>query len=163
MEPQPNVPREAPGGRPPPLAERPESAAGLSTEEAERRLREVGPNAVTERRTSPLRELLGYFWGPIPWMIEAAAALSLLAGHLADFVIIAVLLVLNAVIGFAQEHEAGDAIAELRQKLALEARVLRDGRWRRDRSRARSCPATSCASGSGTSSRPTWSSRRATI
>lgn len=106
-----------------------ERTAGLSTEEAERRLQEYGPNALRERTKSPILTFLGYFWGPIPWMIEIAAILSLVVRHIADFVIIAVLLVLNAVTAFAEEHQAGNAIAELRRKLALRARVRRDGQW----------------------------------
>ena len=45
-------------------------------------------------------------------------------------VIILILLILNAVIGFWQEYKADNAIELLKQKLALKARVLRDGKWR---------------------------------
>jgi H+-transporting ATPase len=62
-------------------------------------------------------------------MIEVAVILSAIIGHWADFWIIFVLLLLNAVVGFWQEHKADNAIELLKQKLALTARVLRDGKW----------------------------------
>ena len=62
-------------------------------------------------------------------MIEAAVVLSALAQHWPDFVIIFVLLLANAVVGFWEEHQAGNAIAALKAKLAIKARVKRDGTW----------------------------------
>jgi H+-transporting ATPase len=108
------------------LESRPE---GLSAAEAEKRLARFGPNALEEHRRTPLQMLLGYFWGPIPWMIEVAAALSAVVRHWADLAIILVLLMFNAAVGFWQEHQAGNAIEELKKKLALKARVRRAGRW----------------------------------
>ena len=72
------------------------SPDGLSQAEAQRRLVEYGPNEIAEQTTNQLLALLAYFWGPIPWMIEAAVILSGLLGHWADFFIILVLLVANA-------------------------------------------------------------------
>jgi H+-transporting ATPase len=89
-----------------------------------------GPNAIEERRACPLLKFLSYFWGLIPWMIEIAAILSGVVRHWADFSIIAVLLLVNADIGFWQEDEADNAIALLKQKLALMAQALRGGSWR---------------------------------
>jgi H+-transporting ATPase len=103
---------------------------GLSTSEAEKRLRQYGPNEILEKKVNPTIKFLGYFWGPIPWMIEVAVALSAILQHWDDFGIIAALLLVNAVVGFWQEHKADNAIALLKQKLALKARVLRDGKWR---------------------------------
>ncbi|MEJ2410466.1 MAG: plasma-membrane proton-efflux P-type ATPase [Novosphingobium sp.] len=105
-------------------------ATGLSTAEAAARLERYGRNAIEEKRTSPLVKFLGYFWGPIPWMIEVAAVLSAVVRHWPDFVIILALLVFNAGIGFWQEFKASNALDALRQSLALHARVLRDGQWR---------------------------------
>ena len=82
-----------------------------------------------EKKENPLLKFLSYFWGPIPWMIEAAAILSAVVQHWADFCIILVLLVANAVVGFWEEYQAGNAIAALKAKLALKARVKRDGAW----------------------------------
>ncbi len=103
---------------------------GLSEEEAARRLEQYGENALVEEHVSALAKLASYFWGPIPWMIEVAAVLSAVVRHWEDFGIIAVMLVLNAGVGFWQESKADTAIAALKQQLALQARVLRGGKWR---------------------------------
>jgi H+-transporting ATPase len=105
------------------------SAEGLSSGEAAERLSRYGPNALPEEHVSALRRLLGYFWGPIPWMIEIAAILSAVVRHWTDLVVIVVLLVFNAVVGFVQEYQAAGAVEALKQQLALRARVRRDGRW----------------------------------
>ncbi|MDY6905988.1 MAG: plasma-membrane proton-efflux P-type ATPase [Thermodesulfobacteriota bacterium] len=102
---------------------------GLSPEEAETRLKKYGPNEITEKHTSPFLKFLSYFWGPIPWMIEIAAILSLVVRHWEDFIIITIMLMLNAIVGFWQEYKADNAIELLKQRLALSARVLRDGKW----------------------------------
>jgi len=105
------------------------SEKGLSSSEAQNRLQQYGYNEIAEKKVNPLLKLLSYFWGPIPWMIEVAAILSAVVHHWEDFWIIFALLMLNAVVGFWQEHKAGNAIEALKQKLALKARVLRDGKW----------------------------------
>ena len=105
------------------------SEKGLTTSEAQSRLEQYGYNEIAEKKVNPLLKLLSYFWGPIPWMIEVAAILSAVVHHWEDFWIIFALLMLNAVVGFWQEHKAGNAIEALKQKLALRARVLRDGKW----------------------------------
>jgi len=103
----------------------------LSRQEAEARLAEFGFNELVEERKHPLARLAGHFWGPIPWMIEVAAVLSAVIRHWEDCVIISLLLVLNAAVGFWQERKADNAIELLKQKLALVSRVKRDGRWDR--------------------------------
>jgi H+-transporting ATPase len=103
--------------------------SGLSSSEAEKRLHQYGFNEIEEKKVSPLRKFLGYFWGPIPWMIEIAAVLSLVVRHWADFGIIITLLVFNAFVGFWQEYQAGNAVEALKKKLALKSRALRDGKW----------------------------------
>ena len=62
-------------------------------------------------------------------MIEIAVILSGVVGHWPDFFIILLLLVANGVIGFWEERQAGNAIAALKAKLAIKARVKRDGKW----------------------------------
>ncbi len=102
---------------------------GLSQAEAQKRLTQYGPNEIEEKKTNPFLKFLTYFWGPIPWMIEAAVILSAVARHWPDFGIILLLLVANAVVGFWEEHQAGNAIEALKAKLAIKALVKRDGQW----------------------------------
>jgi H+-transporting ATPase len=103
---------------------------GLSSQEAAQRLEQYGPNALEEKHVNPFIKFLGYFWGPIPWMIEVAAILSATVRHWSDFIIIVVLLIFNAIVGFWQEYKAGNAVEALKKSLALKSRVLRDGQWR---------------------------------
>jgi H+-transporting ATPase len=102
---------------------------GLSREVADRRLAQYGENALEEKRVSPLVKFLSYFWGPIPWMIEVAGVLAAIVHEWADFSIIVIMLLVNALVGFWQEFQADNAIALLKQRLAPAARVLRDGKW----------------------------------
>ena len=98
---------------------------GLSGAEAAVRLERYGPNALTEERQSLLLEIGSHFWGPIPWMIQAALVLRAQTARWADFVIIAALLLLNGVVGFWEEHQAKSAIDALRDRLAQRARLRR--------------------------------------
>ena len=68
------------------------SPDGLSQAEAQKRLTQYGPNEIEEKKTNPFLKFLTYFWGPIPWMIEAAVILSAVARHWPDFFIILLLL-----------------------------------------------------------------------
>jgi H+-transporting ATPase len=103
---------------------------GLSKNEVEARFEKYGYNEIVEKKKHPLERIVSHFWGPIPWMIEVAAVLSAIIRHWEDFFIISSLLVLNAAVGFWQESKADNAIELLKQKLALQARVKRDGKWR---------------------------------
>jgi H+-transporting ATPase len=105
------------------------SPEGLSQAEAQKRLTQYGPNELEEEKTNAFLKFLSYFWGPIPWMIEVAVVLSAVAQHWPDFFIILVLLLANAVVGFWEEHQAGNAIEALKATLAIRARVRRDGKW----------------------------------
>jgi len=101
---------------------------GLSEEDAESRLK-YGINEISEGQQNHLKKFLGYFWGPIPWMIEFALIISLLIQHWPEFAIILLLLLINGLVGFFQEDRADNAIELLKEKLAFKARVLRDGNW----------------------------------
>jgi len=105
------------------------SPDGLTQAEAQKRLTQYGPNALEEKKTNAFLKFLSYFWGPIPWMIEAAVILSGLVRHWLDFFVILLLLCSNAVVGFWEEHQAGNAIAALKARLANIAKVRRDGKW----------------------------------
>jgi H+-transporting ATPase len=105
------------------------SKNGLSESEAQKRLIKFGPNEIEEKKTNSLLKFLSYFWGPIPWMIEGAVILSGVVKHWPDFFIILILLISNAAVGFWEELQAGNVISALKAKLAIKARVKRDGRW----------------------------------
>ena len=102
---------------------------GLTQAEAAKRLARYGPNEIAEKKPNELLKFLSYFWGPIPWMIEVAVILSAVDQRWPDFAIILVLLFANAGVGFWEEHQAGSAIAALKARLAIQAKVVRDGKW----------------------------------
>ncbi len=102
---------------------------GLTSQQANQQFHKFGENAIREKQVHPLLKFLNYFWGPIPWMIEIAVVLSGILKRWEDFAIISLMLLLNAGVGFWQEFKAENAIAALKKKLALNARVLRDGKW----------------------------------
>ncbi len=103
---------------------------GLSSEEASRRLELYGENALEEKKHNVWAKIASGFWGPIPWMIEVAAILSLVIGHYPDFIFITFLLIFNAGIDYWNDHKATNALDALKNQLALMCRVLRDGSWR---------------------------------
>lgn len=105
------------------------SKEGLSSAEAKKRLDACGPNCIEEKKESLLLKVFHYFWGPIPWMIEIAAILSMVVGHWADFYIILALLLANGLIDFWEEFQAGNAIEALKKNLAPKSLVKRDGKW----------------------------------
>lgn len=104
--------------------------AGLTEREAASRLAAIGPNAVAPERPHVLRRLLSKLTGPIAYLLEAAVVLELLDHHLTEAIIIALLIVFNGALSFVQEGRADGALALLRQRLAVQARVRRDGTWR---------------------------------
>jgi len=102
---------------------------GLTSAEVTNLREQYGFNDIPEEKKHPLLKFLGYFWDPIPWMIEIAAIISAGISHWDDFVIILLLLLTNAIVGFFQERKAENAIELLKKQLAPNARVLRDGTW----------------------------------
>jgi len=104
---------------------------GLTSAQAEEALRRYGPNEVTETRHRPWLTFLSKFWAPVPWMLEAAIALQLYLDKADEAIIIALLLVFNAALSFIHENRANKALALLRNRLAVQARVRRDDRWQR--------------------------------
>jgi H+-transporting ATPase len=104
--------------------------AGLTTDEAARRLATVGPNAVPDTASNTWRRAIAKLWAPVPWMLEAAIVLQLALGEYVEAGVIAVLLVFNAALGFFQESRAQATLEALKSKLALNAVVRRDGAWK---------------------------------
>ena len=114
------------------LAElRTDAERGLSEDEARVRLARYGPNEIEEKEEPLWHRVFRRFWGPIPWMIEAAAVLSALVRKWEDLVIILVMLGVNAGLDFLQEHRALNALKALRSRMARTVLVLREGRFRR--------------------------------
>jgi len=102
---------------------------GLTGTEARRRLGEYGPNTVSEEAPSRWRLFLAKFWGPVPWMLEAAILIQLGLGEYVEAAVVGALLLFNATLGFVQEGRAGAALLALKQRLAPTALVRRDGEW----------------------------------
>ena len=102
---------------------------GLSSYRVEELHKKFGYNSIPEKKTNPVLKFLSYFFGPIPWMIEFAAILSLVIHHYVDFWIIFSLLISNSIVAFIEEHSARNVIEMLKKKMALKARVLRNGKW----------------------------------
>ena len=108
---------------------RPEKGVGLTSSEAADRLGRNGPNVVTEAPVHGGRAFLLKFWGLVPGMLELAIIVDVILGRRLEAVVIFALLSFNAVLGFFQERRARQALALLRQRLTVNARVRRDGRW----------------------------------
>ncbi|EQD60004.1 protein containing ATPase, P-type cation-transporter, partial [mine drainage metagenome] len=88
---------------------------GLSSVEAAQRLQRFGPNAIADEPVPAWRQLLVKFWSPVPWMLEVVILLQVLLERRLEALVIAVLLVFNAVVAFVQERRAKDALALLRK------------------------------------------------
>jgi len=108
---------------------------GLSQTEATLRLEKFGYNAIDEKEETILQRIFRRFWGPIPWMIEIAALLSAIVQKWEDFIIILIMLLVNAGLDFMQEHRALNALKALKAKMDQQVTVLRDGLFSRRSSR----------------------------
>src|SRR5947208_16917065 len=78
---------------------------GLTDAEVQARVKKYGPNALVEKQKNTFAALLAYFWGPMPWMIEAAALMAFIVGDWDDFTIITSLLFFIAPVGFGEEPD----------------------------------------------------------
>ena len=105
------------------------SYQGLSQEEASKRLKEYGPNMVTERKRNPLILFLLKFWAPVPWMLEITAILTYVLHKYLDMEIILFLLIFNSIISFMQEYRAENAVELLKRRLKVASKVKRNGKW----------------------------------
>ena len=105
------------------------STDGLTESEVERHLQIFGFNEVTEKRSNPVLAFLKRYWGPMPWLLELAIVLSVVLKHYLEAGIIFALLTINTVIGQIQARGSQRALEALKKRLAINARVLRDGKW----------------------------------
>ena len=112
------------------IQEQASAGAGLTSDEAHRRMEKFGANAMPETALHPFRMALEKFWAPVPWMLEAAIVLEVALGKYVEAAIIAGLLVFNAALGLLQESRAQATLAALKSRLALNAFVRRDGAWK---------------------------------
>lgn len=102
---------------------------GLTGKEAEERLAEYGPNKLeAKEKTSPLTILVEQFKDFLILILLVATGVSFLLGEVLDGIIILIIVVLSAILGFIQEYRSQKAIEALKKLAALEAEVLRDGR-----------------------------------
>ncbi|KAF3344006.1 hypothetical protein VD0002_g3975 [Verticillium dahliae] len=100
---------------------------GLTEAEVLNRRRKYGANQMKEEKENLILKFFMFFVGPIQFVMEAAAVLAAGLEDWVDFGVIIALLLLNAVVGFYQEFQAGSIVDELKKTLALKAVVLRDG------------------------------------
>lgn len=102
---------------------------GLTSADASHLLQEYGPNAIPEQKTRTWLVFLHKMWAPVPWMLEASIILELILGKYIEAGVIGALVVFNALMSTLQESRAQNALALLRKRLTVTARVLRDGSW----------------------------------
>jgi len=110
------------------------SASGLDEAEAAERIARFGGNKLPEPLSkSKLQRFLAQFHNLLIYILIGAGVVTALLGHWLDSVVIAAVVVVNAVVGFIQEGKAQHAMESIRKMLSLEATVLREGRKERIR------------------------------
>jgi H+-transporting ATPase len=105
-------------------------STGLAQTEADGRLKQYGYNEVPDKNTNPLLGFLSKFWGLTSWMLELIVILSWFLHKRSDAYIVIGLLFFNAIIGFAQEHNAAKAVEALKKKLRINVKLFRDSVWK---------------------------------
>ena len=103
---------------------------GLDSIEVSDRLKQYGYNEVPEKKANPVVKFGRKFWGLTAWMLEVIMILSWVLQRYSDLYIVAGLLVSNSILGFVEEQKASSTVEALKQKLQVNARVLRDGLWK---------------------------------
>lgn len=112
-----------------PATTAPHTQEGLSTAEVLALRAKFGANAMPDEAEKLLGRIVGKFWAPVPWMLEAAIILQIVLGDDIEAAVIAALLIFNAILGLAQEGRAQATLDALKSRLALNASARRDGAW----------------------------------
>ncbi len=102
---------------------------GLTDAAVKERLSIFGRNEITEKKKNPVLSFLKRYWGPMPWLLEFAMVLNFVLKHRLEGIIIFALLTVNAIIGFLHTRGSQKAVELLKQRLAIKAKVLRNGNW----------------------------------
>lgn len=103
---------------------------GLTSEEARRKLAQVGPNEpVSARRTSGLLQILFLLLNPLAIILLVASAISAAVGEVLNASIIALMVLLSAALNFFQTYRSQRAVERIRKEVAPTAKALRDGNW----------------------------------
>ncbi|KAF2734902.1 plasma membrane ATPase 1 [Polyplosphaeria fusca] len=100
--------------------------AGITSHDVDTRRRRYGFNELTAEKVNWIKQFLGYFTGPILYVMELAALLAAGLKDWVDFGVICGILMLNAIVGWYQEKQAADVVASLKGDIAMKATVVRD-------------------------------------
>lgn len=96
------------------------------------RLEKYGPNELPKKKTNYVLQFLSYYWSPLAWAMEIAAIVAICLLDYIDFLLILLLLTLNAVIGFYEEFTGGAAVKALQKTLEPTCGCYRDGKLQKD-------------------------------
>ena len=102
---------------------------GLTSEQAQKQFQIFGPNEIVEKKPGVFMKFGKWLISPIALMLLTASLLSLFAKNTFDFWFILVLMFLNFFISFWQESKADNAVKKLQEKLSVQIKTLRDGKW----------------------------------
>lgn len=101
--------------------------SGLSSQLVSEKLASNGPNVLAAKATPKWKIFLRQFNNIVIYILLAATVLTILIGHYTDAIVIAAVIILNSLIGFFQENSAANALAKIKEMMANQATVYRDG------------------------------------
>ena len=101
---------------------------GLTSEKAQERLKQDGPNALVQRKQSKWVRFFKQFNNSITYILIVAAIATFLLREYSDSIVIGLVVIVNALIGYFQESKASEAIDNIKQMLQVSATVIRDGK-----------------------------------
>jgi len=108
-----------------------DTTTGLSIQEVQYRLKKYGKNLIThEKKISKLKILISQIRNPLVYILLAAIVISLMVNHQTDALVIAIVVIINSLLGYFQEYKAERALELLKKISAPNARVLRNKRIR---------------------------------